>query len=57
MNENYDAIIVGGVDIGDDSVVAAAAFVNRDVPRRGLAAGRPATTAPRRRGELLCEAK
>ena len=52
-----NAIIVGGVDIGDDSVIAAAAFVNKHVPRRDLAAGRPATTAPRRRRELLCEAK
>lgn len=36
------AIILPGVTIGDNSVVAAGAVVNRDVPANSLAAGNPA---------------
>lgn len=37
-----DAILLPGVTIGDDSVVAASAVVNRDVPPRTVVAGVPA---------------
>lgn len=36
------AIILGGVSIGDDSVVGAGAVVTKDVPPRTLVAGNPA---------------
>ena len=36
------AIILGGVTIGENSVVAAGAVVTRDVPRDTLAGGNPA---------------
>lgn len=36
------AIVIGGVTIGENSVVAAGAVVTRDVPRDSLVAGNPA---------------
>ncbi|HVV87024.1 MAG TPA: acyltransferase [Kofleriaceae bacterium] len=37
-----DAVILPGVTVGDDSVIAACAVVNRDVPARTIVAGVPA---------------
>lgn len=40
------ATVIGGISLGDGSVVAAQALVNRDVPAQSLAVGLPARTAP-----------
>jgi acetyltransferase-like isoleucine patch superfamily enzyme len=37
------AILMPGVQIGDDSIVAAGAVVTKDVPRGSIVAGNPAT--------------
>ncbi len=37
------AVVVGGIDVGDDAVVGALAFVDRDVPEGQLAVGAPAS--------------
>lgn len=42
------AIIAGPVTLGDDAVVAGNSLVTRDIPRRGIAMGVPATTVSRK---------
>lgn len=37
-----DAVLLPGIVVGDDSVIAAGAIVNRDVPPRSIVAGVPA---------------
>ena len=39
-------IILKGVTIGDDCVIAAGTLVNRDIPSGHLAIGNPATITP-----------
>ena len=41
-----NAIVCGGVTIGEDSIIAAGAVVTRDVPARAIARGVPAVNAP-----------
>lgn len=37
-----NAVVLGGVCIGDDAIVGANAFVNKDVPARAVVGGVPA---------------
>jgi len=42
------AVVLGGIQVGDDSAIGANAVVLRDVPPRSLAVGVPAQIRPRR---------
>lgn len=44
----YEALILGGVTIGNGAVIGARAVVTRDVPPYGIVAGNPATLIRRR---------
>ncbi len=35
------AVIVGGIKIGDNSIIGAGTFVNKDIPERSIAFGNP----------------
>lgn len=44
----YGCIILSGVDIGDNAIIAAGAVVTKDVPEKCIAAGNPAQIVGRR---------
>jgi len=48
-----DAMLIRGAVIGEDSIVAARAMVNRPVPPGHIALGSPATTRPMRDDQFL----
>lgn len=52
-----NAVVVGGIRIGSECVIAAGAVVERDVPTGALARGVPAEIVQRRGAEILGECK
>lgn len=50
-------VIMPGVTIGEDAVIGACSFVNRDIPARATAFGVPARVARKKRGKAALKTK
>lgn len=51
----YDSLVMGGVTIGDGSIIATRAVVTKDVPPYSIVAGNPAKVVKKRFDEQTTE--